>query len=401
MERSKKSSITTLPLLFIIIPTVILSFVFSIVAPRNIYLGNVESNKTELSNVVSFVIDEYEEHGFSQDLKDRINSQHEKTGIEFIVFKGEEEFMTTMSWSDENGEKFQIPEEISKKVINDKEDYFSVNVLFEKNSYCGYYAPIIENGNTIGIVFAAKNTENINSQIRRIIITIIAASWSATLAVTLVALFFMRRMRKDLESAVTYVQGISSGSLYLEMDERVLKRNDEIGDVGRSAKAMKESLECLINYDPLTSLINRRTCLEILKKYEAEDPSCLYVALGDLDNFKIVNDTYGHAAGDQVLQETTKIFREITGNKIHVSRWGGEEFLFVFSDIEEQTIENTLNEIISRIRIHKFESEGKEYSVTISIGLTKYAESIDKTISKADKNMYKAKEKGKNILVKE
>ena len=387
-------------MLLVSVPITILSLVFSFVAPRNIYVGNIESNKEQLNNIALVANLEWEDHGFTYALRNEINNINYVTGIEFTIFEGENQFMTTTTWGDSRSGAFIANADIVRKVLDTKEPYFVADVLFEEHSFCSYYLPIMQGDNAIGVVFAAKNVDEVNAQMRRITAIILAGSWSTFLIAGAIALVTFRKMRKDLQNTVSYLTDISEGKLDTDIDDRLLSRNDELGDVGKSARTMRESIKTLINFDSLTGLLNRRACQECLNKAIENDSSTLFVALGDLDKFKSINDTYGHAAGDKVLKEVSKVFAELMSGKGVASRWGGEEFLFVFKDHKVEEIEDILNEIISRVRVLKFEHEGKEFGLTISIGLGQFESSLDKLIISADKNMYKAKDLGGNRLVK-
>ena len=85
--------------------------------------------------------------------------------------------------------------------------------------------------------------------------------------------------------------------------------------------------------DPLTTLYNRRRMEEVLKNHIRANPNENFsIAIGDIDFFKKINDTYGHNCGDQVLKSLSDLFREKTLGAGHVCRWGGEEFLFFFPE---------------------------------------------------------------------
>ncbi len=399
MKNKRKTSILTIPLFLIFIPTIILSFVFSFVSTRNIYVGNMESKKSELQTACYFFLEDYYENGESPNYRDHLLFFSESTGNEYSIIIGKDVVLTTIENADLANNKQTINDTIYSNVILNNSEYFLPRLLMEGKEYCCYYMPIIKDNAVIGCVFAGRTLEFMDAQMRSIIILINAGAWSTTIAAAVIAWVILGKMKKDLGSAVTYLHGISDGILNNDIDEKLLTRRDEIGDVGKSAKTMKESIETLINYDMLTGLLNRRACQECMSKHKDEANS-FYVALGDLDGFKKVNDTYGHLKGDEVLKSVSKVFKELTDGKGVASRWGGEEFVFAFYDMEESEIVDLLNEIIARVRIIKFESCGEAFNITISIGLEKYTDSIDKVILGADRKMYKAKDRGGDTLVK-
>lgn len=400
MESKEKSSILTIPLFLIFIPTIILSLVFSFVSTRNIYNGNMESIRSELKTACNFLLVDYYENSESANYKEHLLSFKETTGNEYSIVIDKDIVMTTIEDIDLTGDEGKISDTVYSNVILKNTDYFLKNSTIEGKLYSCYYSPIIKDNNVIGCVFAGKTIDSINAQIRNIIILINAGAWTITIGAGAIALSILGKMKKDLGSAVAYLHGISQGNLTNDIDEKLLTRNDEIGDVGKSAKAMKESVETLINYDSLTSLLNRRACQKMLDKRK-DEVGTLYVAMCDLDGFKNINDTYGHQKGDEVLKAASKVFKELVDGKGIVSRWGGEEFIFAFYDMEEDKVADILNEVIARVRILKFQSNGNEpFGITISAGLEKYNGSIDDVIRGADKKMYMAKDKGGNALIK-
>jgi len=163
-------------------------------------------------------------------------------------------------------------------------------------------------------------------------------------------------------------------------------------------------IRILSNIDPLTSLLNRRameneiiTLIEISKRYEQ---SISFLML-DIDNFKKVNDTYGHQVGDETLKAISLVLKTHSRKADLVSRYGGEEFLICLANtkIDEAYI---LAERI-RIDVKKLKIKKITSPITISIGCAEYkkSENFEKTIDRADKLLYEAKANGKNQTKKE
>ena len=157
------------------------------------------------------------------------------------------------------------------------------------------------------------------------------------------------------------------------------------------------------NRDFLTGLYNRRYFFnhidELIQKAQ-EDFQKLYIGMIDIDNFKSINDTYGHDIGDKVIVKVADILRSNTKADDLVSRFGGEEFCiavicdnsdFAYNIFERirDSIENTSIEISSK----------KVINFTISIGVEEYYDDINETINEADSKLYKAKQNGKNQII--
>ena len=158
-----------------------------------------------------------------------------------------------------------------------------------------------------------------------------------------------------------------------------------------------KQLKDMASTDPLTKLNNRRAMN--LKLAEVSISSQKYViGIGDIDNFKIVNDTYGHDMGDEVLKDVAKTIEETLPDNAAAGRWGGEEFLFVVPDIGIDAGKDIADKILKNISDMVFEHEGKTFSVTMTMGICEGVKdtSIDNMITKADARLYKGKNSGKN-----
>lgn len=163
------------------------------------------------------------------------------------------------------------------------------------------------------------------------------------------------------------------------------------------------SLEKLANFDPLTHLLNRRSmdiyleesCYRAVKKQES---FCLIMA--DIDDFKKINDTYGHAAGDKVLLEVSNIITGEVRDNDHVCRWGGEEILILLkSDID--SARGVAERICRNISDRDIDIGEAMIRATMTLGIAQYriGETIEDTVERADKCMYDGKILGKNRVV--
>ena len=158
--------------------------------------------------------------------------------------------------------------------------------------------------------------------------------------------------------------------------------------------------------DQLTGVYNRKKLNLLLKKYEKKGtPSNIAVAMLDVDYFKRYNDTYGHPAGDVVLQEVSTILKTVVRRKDIVIRYGGEEFLMILEGIKQNDAEQICHNIYDKLKMKEIPHSTSEVSefVTMSMGLVfqkdKNSKSLEKLIGNADANLYQAKEAGRNQLV--
>lgn len=155
--------------------------------------------------------------------------------------------------------------------------------------------------------------------------------------------------------------------------------------------------------DPLTGLYNKRVCTDKIRSLiEENEDETFYICMIDLDNFKSLNDTYGHLFGDRVLMVVADTMREVLGNRGIAGRFGGDEFFMIIdSALDEQEVRQILFTIRKNIRWY-FENSEDRLVVTLSVGVTAYpknAQSVDKLMAMADRALYIAKEKGKDRYI--
>lgn len=156
--------------------------------------------------------------------------------------------------------------------------------------------------------------------------------------------------------------------------------------------------------DILCQTYNRQYSLKLLEdifKTSKENNTKLSILMMDIDDFKDINDSYGHLTGDKVLSNIGQLVKgEIRNNDI-IGRYGGDEFIIGLSDASTQTAEAIANRISKAIASYKIPlSNSKTLSFTVSIGGTTMNDetSLDQFINKADKKLYEAKRNGKNIV---
>ena len=157
-------------------------------------------------------------------------------------------------------------------------------------------------------------------------------------------------------------------------------------------------LESIAKTDPLTKSNNRLACNSIVTKL-CQDGIAFSIILFDLDDFKGINDAYGHICGDNVLVNVAKTASNSIRRNDTLIRWGGEEFVIILNE----TSINSAISLAERIRcnIELIEFENIDSAVTASFGVTEYikGDSMQSVIGRADKYLYEAKEKGKNNVM--
>lgn len=155
--------------------------------------------------------------------------------------------------------------------------------------------------------------------------------------------------------------------------------------------------------DVLTKLLNRRFMHTVLSREMALQRKIDSVGFGililDLDHFKRINDTYGHAAGDIILQRTASLITNTVKTSDFIFRYGGEEILIVLAEIEPPMMKEIAEKIRIKIQQHQFDlPSGDHISITVSIGGAHAKGKFDyqEVINEADQALYVAKKQGRN-----
>ena len=170
-------------------------------------------------------------------------------------------------------------------------------------------------------------------------------------------------------------------------------------------KAANERLEHLSQTDGLTQLHNRRhwqLCMqrEFDRHARYDDPTTLVMI--DIDNFKRINDTYGHLAGDKVIQHVSHILRQSLRETDCAGRYGGEEFAVVLSNTNAEHALHFAERLREKIATSEMRYESVKISVTVSIGICDIGEELEnstKWLANADNALYQAKQAGRNCCV--
>lgn len=182
---------------------------------------------------------------------------------------------------------------------------------------------------------------------------------------------------------------LRAGRRIIELQEQLLSAQEQL---------RQEAI-----HDPLTGLLNRRAIEETLETEvdrARRSKAPLSVVMLDLDNFKVVNDTYGHLAGDSILRQTALRMNESIRSYDSVGRYGGEEFLLIFPNIELPEAKELAERIRVSISGNLMDTPEGMIPVTASLGLVtiKGDDKINQEdlVSLADSAMYQAKADGRN-----
>lgn len=188
---------------------------------------------------------------------------------------------------------------------------------------------------------------------------------------------------------------------------RIKRLSDELDQKNRELEDANRRLRKLSITDGLTELFNHRHVHELLhEEFERSKRSGepMSVAMLDLDKFKQVNDTYGHPTGDVILYETARILKDTAREIDMVGRYGGEEFIAILPQTDEDAAEQFAERVRRAVNEHLFRDEATEVRMTLSAGVASFpGEGIDDPdllIKHADQALYEAKGAGRNRVVR-
>lgn len=199
----------------------------------------------------------------------------------------------------------------------------------------------------------------------------------------------------------------SDNVMHTSMLEADAARTAELAEQLFHAKAeleMKQAeLRRLANTDSLTGLLNRRRFTARGEKaIESASSPSLWIVMMDIDHFKRINDTYGHAAGDIAIKNFATIAKEEVGDAGFVGRMGGEEFAAILQDADMHSAVRVAEAIRKKTANHQTVSDAEKFRFTVSIGVAAWMEgeiSIEAALDRADQALYSAKSYGRNRVV--
>ncbi len=194
---------------------------------------------------------------------------------------------------------------------------------------------------------------------------------------------------------------------YEDMNRKLVDSQMKMEKMTKDLQEKNKLLENLAYIDGLTNVNNHRFFQNFLEQEinrANRNETTLSLLMVDIDHFKHFNDTFGHQVGDFVLKEFCRVAKEQIREYDLLARYGGEEFVLVLPDIDVDAAQEVAERIRYTIANHLFEDMGKEYSITVSIGLACARPSEEKFMKNefirlADEALYQAKEEGRNRVV--
>lgn len=215
---------------------------------------------------------------------------------------------------------------------------------------------------------------------------------------------YVSPIKNEAGEAIALIAFIVDIDRLVHAEAKLELANKKLTQTNAALQRAVENLTHLASYDTLTHLMNRRVLLESLERETLRckrNNSGLAIALCDIDDFKSVNDTYGHDVGDLALVECARIMKEQVRGTDYVGRWGGEEFLFILPDTSPSGTLVVVERIRKMIENAVITYNGGTLKLTVSFGLCfEYEDFAQKLmIEYADKALYVAKNSGKNRIV--
>jgi len=193
----------------------------------------------------------------------------------------------------------------------------------------------------------------------------------------------------------------------LEINGRAERMRSRIAELERETGELHSELDSEkqgARVDPLTGIANRKSFEERISQEIARQPGAdpaVVMLLWDLDNFKLINDSYGHRAGDRVLQSVAACFLAAVRGDDFVARIGGEEFVMLLTGTKIAHALLIANEVRTAVEALRFHFRGIPVRVTVSCGLAELKEhdGAGTVFDRADSALYRAKQGGKNLCV--
>lgn len=423
IKRSGKQSLYGTFLTMTLVPLLVFGLLITVYSSASLRKNMLKQISDDLANVADSVMVTYDmvfPGDFSVDVIDEvpylykgeqkltgnyriIDSIKDEVDAEISVFFYDNRLLTTIKNSD--GERFVhtgASETIMNSVYHTKEAKFFDNVSIGGVKYFAYYKPVMASDGVtcLGLIGVAREASALRDEINAGTYKYLAIVILALLITSAFIVSFTSKIVYVLQKIMDFMKELADGFFYKTPDDVVMKRTDELGELGRAMVKVQTALRRQIERDPLTGLFNRRSGEKRLDELQKSGKP-FALAIGDIDFFKKFNDNFGHECGDEVLKAVARVLSDSMARQGFVIRWGGEEFLIAFEDHTKLTAAVKAEEILQSVRDNKVEYNGLSHSVTMTFGVAEgFADRpISEQINAADAKLYEGKEGGRNRVV--
>lgn len=265
---------------------------------------------------------------------------------------------------------------------------------------------IIEDDSELSVVFSAGNLQNIKNESISLGFKL---GISGVIIIAIIGVLMGHYLTRRLNRVITHTKILADGDLGKEI---TISGNDEISSLAASLNSMSQQLKgsfkkihYLAYHDSLTKLVNREEFTtrlsHLLESAKSTDDHHSLMFL-DLDQFKIVNDTSGHEAGDELLIRLSNELSDILRDRDTLARLGGDEFGILLEHCPIKQGYDVAEKLRQRVESFEFNWKGKIFKVGVSIGLvsvSSISESVESAMSLADMACYEAKDAGGNAII--
>lgn len=349
-----------------------------------------------------YILNEGEELKKNSDYLDLLKNG---TTTDITIFYYDIRILTTIT--DSKGNRLTgvaANKRITDAVIHEGKSMFYNNAIIDGQEYYSYYAPMFNSdGECVGMVGAGRPT----SYIKQIIFGTV---WPIMLIVAGMMLFMAfsaavaaGKLADVINEERDFLGELAKGNLRATLSTAVLKRKDELGEMGHFTVKVQKFFRDMIEKDALTKLFTRRIgearMLATRQAYiDTGTPYC--VIMGDIDHFKRFNDTYGHECGDLVLQRVADLFINGLIGLGYAVRWGGEEFIIIMEDKKLEEALLSLERLKRLVVSNEVKYNGENLKITMTFGIAAGDDrEINAIVKEVDELLYYGKESGRNRII--
>lgn len=238
----------------------------------------------------------------------------------------------------------------------------------------------------IGFIYSLKDFKKVRQAF-----IFVAAFFYSTVYASMSILIEFFHSSSSINSPLVYMVIFSALPLLFGFEELTSKQKQIHHEKEQTKNEYINSIT-----DNLTGTWNQRF---LYKKLE-ESKEDIILAMIDIDDFKLINDNYGHLAGDFILKEFTNLAIETIRKTDHVCRYGGDEFIILLYNCNEAQAALVMENLREKVEKHNFVFGNQSMKITISVGIynSLEGETVDQALKKTDKQLYISKEKGKNSV---